>query len=90
MLYNNNELLIILADGRRRTEVFMNPWERIELADYETHMLSKDVFQLQTLNTIMLSQMEYLPRNVAVLGAAGGNGFEHLKSAETIYAIDIN
>ena len=68
----------------------MNQWESINLRDYETHMRSKKVFQLQTLNMIMADQMKYKPDSVAVLGAAGGNGFEHLHSAHTIYAIDIN
>jgi len=68
----------------------MNPWKNIELEDYETHMGSEKIFQLQTLNAIMAEQMKYAPRAVAVLGAAGGNGFEHLNTADEIYAVDIN
>ena len=68
----------------------MNPWESIALEDYETHMRSASVFQLQTLNMIMADQMSYRPWTVAVLGSAGGNGFEHLDLANEIFAVDIN
>ena len=71
-------------------QALMNPWKSIELNDYEAHMSSENVLQLQMLNTIMAEQMLYNPSKVAVLGAAGGNGFEHLHTADEIYAVDIN
>ena len=68
----------------------MNPWMEIELDDYEAHMSSDGVFQLQTLNEIMSEQSQYSKEIVTVLGAAGGNGFEHFVNAKTIYAVDVN
>jgi SAM-dependent methyltransferase len=69
----------------------MNPWEKIKLNDYNEHMRDPRVGQLKSLNMIMAEQMKlYSPRSVAVLGSAGGNGFEHLFPAGKIYAIDIN
>ena len=69
-----------------------NPWAReIPLEVYNEHMRDPRVGQLKALNKIMEEQMAmHKPRSVAVLGSAGGNGFEHLKSADKIYAIDIN
>jgi len=68
----------------------MNPWTNIELTDYEAHMSAPGVFQLQTLNVIMAEQSEYGKKTITVLGTAGGNGFEHLGNADTIYAVDVN
>jgi hypothetical protein len=69
-----------------------NPWLDISLKDYEEHMASADVFQLQCLNRIVKEQLRYRKPFVAVLGAAGGNGLEHILPAgvETVYALDIN
>jgi len=53
-------------------------------------MSASGVFQLQTLNMIMSEQCEYGKKTVMVLGAAGGNGFEHLNSAGIVYAVDVN
>ena len=71
----------------------MNPWNSISLSDYENHMRSDEVKQLQTLSEIMKRQfVSYPAKSVMVLGAAGGNGFEHIKSGKfsAVYAVDIN
>ncbi len=70
-----------------------NPWLEIPAGDYEGHMGSPQVGQLQ-----MLSQQfqrvlaEAQPAAVAVLGCATGNGFEHFDPAVTrcILGVDIN
>ncbi|WP_330546933.1 hypothetical protein [Butyrivibrio sp. CB08] len=70
-----------------------NPWEEIKLDDYENHMSLSSVKQLQAMNAIMKEQFEDYPVSSAmVLGVAGGNGLEHVKSAkyQTVYGIDIN
>ena len=71
-----------------------NPWEKVELSDYENHMSQSDVYQLQTLDTIMKSQFSAYPvTSVAILGVAGGNGLGNLVDIPTItdiYGIDIN
>ncbi len=70
-----------------------NPWLSIPFGDYESHMAHEDVGQLQALNKIMKSKIDYLrPISVAVPGCATGNGFEHINSKITkvTYGIDIN
>ena len=54
-----------------------NPWEEINLEDYENHMQLDSVRQLQTMNSIMRSQFEAYPVcSAMVLGVAGGNGLD--------------
>lgn len=70
-----------------------NPWESIELSDYERHMSLEDVGQLQALNALMKEQLfTHKARSVMILGVAGGNGLEHIKSEdfERVYGVDIN
>lgn len=69
-----------------------NPWEKVTLDDYENHMKSENIYQLQRLNEIMKSQLnQYHTPTVAILGVAGGNGLEHISSKNNIvYGIDIN
>lgn len=70
-----------------------NPWEKIALSDYEEHMKSSEVYQLQILNAIMKKQFDAYPiKTIAILGVAGGNGLEHIDTnkIEKVYAIDIN
>lgn len=70
-----------------------NPWEDVSLTDYEAHMQLSDIYQLQTLNQIMKSQIiAYKVDTIAILGIAGGNGLEHVKESDfiAIYGIDIN
>ena len=70
-----------------------NPWEEIDLNDYENHMSLDSVFQLQTLNEMMKEQFYTYPvKTVTVLGIAGGNGLEHIDKQlfDAIYGVDIN
>ena len=70
-----------------------NPWEDIKLDDYENHMSMDSVKQLQTMNAIMKEQFEDYPVDTAmVLGIAGGNGLEHVRTEEycKVYGVDIN
>lgn len=70
-----------------------NPWEEIELSDYENHMSLESVFQLQAMNQMMKEQFYTYPvKSVMILGVAGGNGLEHInrKVFERVYGVDIN
>lgn len=70
-----------------------NPWEDILLDDYEEHMKLESVKQLQTLHTMMKSQLtEYPVTSVMILGIAGGNGLSHINpdKFEKVYGVDIN
>ncbi len=71
-----------------------NPWKEVSLSDYERHMALDSVYQLQTLDQIMLKQFtEYPIKSVVILGIAGGNGLgnlENLSGIDDIYGIDIN
>ncbi|MBR5763243.1 MAG: class I SAM-dependent methyltransferase [Bacteroidaceae bacterium] len=70
-----------------------NPWEEISLYDYENHMSLDSVNQLQTMNAIMKAQFDDYPTETAmILGVAGGNGLEHIRTEKyrTVYGIDIN
>ena len=70
-----------------------NPWEEISLYDYENHMSLDSVNQLQTMNAIMKAQFDEFPTETAmILGIAGGNGLEHIRTEKyrTVYGIDIN
>lgn len=70
-----------------------NPWEEIELSDYENHMKLDSVMQLQAMNEMMKNQFNQYPiKTVMVLGIAGGNGLEHIDSNkfQKVYGVDIN
>ncbi len=70
-----------------------NPWLEIPAADYEGHMASKQVGQLQVLSRLFQVTLEaYRPSSVAVLGCCTGNGFEHINPEVTrrVVGIDIN
>lgn len=70
-----------------------NPWEEISLDDYENHMSLDSVNQLQTMNAIMKAQFEdYQTETAMILGIAGGNGLEHIRTEKykAVYGIDIN
>lgn len=68
-----------------------NPWLQVPLADYEGHMAH--VGQAALLDRLFgRAVRELQPRSIAVLGAAGGNGFGHLERgpvARTV-AVDIH
>lgn len=70
-----------------------NPWEEIDLNDYESHMSLDSVYQLQTMNEMMKEQFNtYNINSVMILGIAGGNGLEHIDTSvfEKVYGVDIN
>lgn len=69
-----------------------NPWNRVALAAYEAHMSAEGVMQLQLLSDITRQQLQYGKASVVILGAAGGNGLEHVDPTLTkkVWAVDIN
>ncbi len=70
-----------------------NPWLDIPLADYEGHMALPKVGQAQLLSDLFASALDkYAPRSVAVLGCAGGNGFDRVSSKVTqrVVGVDLN
>ncbi|MBP1560433.1 MAG: methyltransferase type 11 [Oscillospiraceae bacterium] len=70
-----------------------NPWKSINLSDYENHMKSDTVMQLQVLNEMMKVQLNSYPVDSAmVLGVAGGNGLEHIDAGKysIVYGVDVN
>lgn len=70
-----------------------NPWEEIRLCDYEAHMSSDEVYQLQAMNHLTAEQLfTYEAKTVMFLGIAGGNGLAHIhpKNFKRIYGVDIN
>lgn len=70
-----------------------NPWENIDIEDYEKHMSLDSVFQLQTMNQMMEEQFyTHSIKSIMILGIAGGNGLEHINKQvfDKVYGIDIN
>ena len=68
-----------------------NPWLSIPLADYESHMDLPHVAQSGLLaDALAASVAAHTPRSVAVLGCAGGNGFDHIPPATRVVGIDLN
>jgi ubiquinone/menaquinone biosynthesis C-methylase UbiE len=67
-----------------------NPWTNIPAEEYEKHM--SEVGQLQLLNSTFKHYYDlYNPKDIIVLGATTGNGFENIKhEIDSITAIDIN
>ena len=71
----------------------INPWIEIELYDYEKHMSSDSVRQLQVINEMMKEQLDAFPvHSVMICGIAGGNGLEHIdkQRIDKVYDADIN
>lgn len=70
-----------------------NPWEEIQLTDYESHMKLDSVMQLQAMNEMMKDQFSIYPiSSIMILGIAGGNGLEHIQKEKfkRVYGVDIN
>jgi len=70
-----------------------NPWLNIPLADYEGHMALPYVAQAKLLSDVFADALKiFSPQSVAVLGCAGGNGFDRISSQITkrVVGIDIN
>jgi len=69
------------------------PWLTIPAEDYEAHMASPEVGQLQALNQLFKTVLEeHRPESLAVLGCSTGNGFEHIdpRTTRRVVGIDIN
>jgi SAM-dependent methyltransferase len=69
-----------------------NPWLSIPAADYEAHMASPEVGQLQFLNAVFKETLARGPKSLLVPGCTAGNGFEHIDFTVTkrVAAVDIN
>lgn len=73
--------------------VMRNPWLDIPLADYESHMALPDIGQARLLSDVFATALsKHAPRSVAVLGCAGGNGFDRIarEVTERVVGVDIN
>jgi ubiquinone/menaquinone biosynthesis C-methylase UbiE len=70
-----------------------NPWLDIPLPDYEGHMASPAIGQAALLAELFAEMLvTWSPESVAVLGCAGGNGFERVTPETTrrLVGIDLN
>jgi hypothetical protein len=70
-----------------------NPWLDIPLADYEGHMASPEVRQLEALSELFAEALELRrPGSIVILGVAGGNGLDRIDSkvTERVVGVDIN
>jgi len=70
-----------------------NRWLNVPLEEYEGHMNSEEVQQLGVLSELFAEAVAFCrPRSLAVLGVAGGNGFEHIDSKVTkrVVGLDVN
>jgi hypothetical protein len=70
-----------------------NPWLNIPLADYEGHMKSAEVQQLDALAELFAEALASCrPVSLAVLGIAGGNGLDRVNSSTTkrVVGLDVN
>ncbi len=70
-----------------------NPWLSIPAGDYEGHMASPNVRQLQHLSRVFGELLrEFDPQSVAVIGAGAGNGLEHVdpRRVKRVVGVDIN
>ena len=68
-------------------------WLDIPLADYEGHMAVPGVGQAEMLATLFAELLgQWTPASAAVIGCAGGNGFDRLRVDVTrrVVGIDIN
>lgn len=83
------DLGTITAEGA----AMANPWLAIPLEDYEGHMRSDSVRQLEPLSSLFKCALDFcVPKSVAILGVAGGNGLEQIDPSTTkrIIGLDIN
>ena len=69
-----------------------NPWLDIPLSDYESHMSLPTVAQSDMLAAQLSDALHrFTPQSVAVIGCAGGNGFDRIPSSTTrVVGVDIN
>jgi SAM-dependent methyltransferase len=70
-----------------------NPWLSVPAADYEGHMGSPGVRQLEFLSRVFGGLVrEFEPESLVVLGCATGNGLEHIERGRLrkLVGLDIN
>lgn len=69
-----------------------NPWLDVPLDEYEGHMAWPSVGQAQLLgDALSLAIERFAPQSIAVLGCAGGNGFERIPSSVSrVVGVDLN
>jgi ubiquinone/menaquinone biosynthesis C-methylase UbiE len=70
-----------------------NPWLSIPLSDYEAHMALPEVAQAQMLADVFAGQLDIRrPGSLAVIGCAGGNGFDRIAPELTrrVVGVDLN
>lgn len=70
-----------------------NPWLDIPLVDYEGHMAAPEVAQAQMVGAALAELLQIQrPGSLAVIGCAGGNGFERIDGRQTtrVVGVDIN
>ena len=70
-----------------------SPWLDIPLAEYEGHMSLPSIGQAGMLADQLAALIaEYAPPSVAVIGCAGGNGFDRISPEKTsrLVGVDIN
>ncbi|TXT24198.1 MAG: type 11 methyltransferase [Planctomycetota bacterium] len=68
-----------------------NPWLKIPLADYEGHMALPQVAQATLLADVFEGALrKYAPMSVAILGCAGGNGFDRIDPQVTTRVVGID
>jgi len=70
-----------------------SPWLDIPLADYEGHMSLPTIGQADMLAAVFAEQLvTWAPGSAAVIGCAGGNGFDRIQADVTrrVVGIDIN
>jgi len=70
-----------------------NPWLSMPLTDYEGHMRSPAVQQLDALSDLFAEALAVChPASVAILGIAGGNGLERLDplAVQRAVGVDVN
>lgn len=70
-----------------------SPWLTLPLADYEGHMSAPNVGQADLLAGVFANALkEFRPATVAVIGCAGGNGFDRIDPLQVarVVGVDIN
>jgi SAM-dependent methyltransferase len=69
-----------------------NPWLEVPLSDYEAHMALPTVAQAEMLAAQFSDALRmFSPESVAVIGCAGGNGFDRIPSVtKRVVGVDIN
>lgn len=69
-----------------------SPWLEIPLSDYESHMALPAVGQAEMLaSELEETLLRFAPASVAVIGCAGGNGFDRIPAkTQRVVGADIN